>query len=213
VPRVCFVIDSVTKTEYMNLLSGYRESLEKPPALSRVARMKRACRSALESVGIFEKTSIRDAVGAPLSTAHPVLDVRFLEFCIEAARYMSKGYAIGPGDGQEYFYPYTEVSLYSEIRGEIEQYDGWNKLTMRIAPHAHAEEVSDIPIYAHLRTLRALTRDRSVSALLNRLTLWLALFVCSAHYCRKVVVCHPKTGERKVLESAFLQSMARHVSM
>ncbi|OGZ05759.1 MAG: hypothetical protein A3C93_00635 [Candidatus Lloydbacteria bacterium RIFCSPHIGHO2_02_FULL_54_17] len=208
-PPLHFVIDSITEVDYRKLLEGYRNSFDTPPhPLSLVARVK----NILWSLNFLRKKT--DAPQEDLRMyrgLHPVFDTRFLEFCVIVANYMSRGYVIGPGDGKDFFYAYDEVTLWGSVRGEFENYDGWNKLVTKIAPHAYDEEIPDIPTRAHLRTLQALSRDPSLSQLLNRLALWFLYFACSVQYCREIVAFHPKTGDQQVLDTCFFKTLAPHL--
>ncbi len=216
-PLVRFVINSVTEPEYQSLMKGYRAARDapppRPPFVGRVRRAIVRIVSSLPLVGRKIGVAATENEKQVYCGPHPVLDPRFLEFCITVAQYMSSGYAVGPGDGNEFFYSYDMVTLSGHVPGEIENYDGWNKLITRIAPHSYSEEIPDIPTHAHLRTLRALTHDVSISALVNRLALWLSYFVVSTHYCHKIVACRPKTGDMKVLDTRFFRSFAQHMSL
>lgn len=217
-PRVHFVISSVPESEYRSTMKGYCDARDlPPPPLPPVASMKRAIAriiSSLRSIRNSNGKTAPSAVEGPIYRGeHPILDPRFLAFCISAAQYLSRGYAIGPGDGKDFFYAYNEVSLSGLVHEVIENHDGWNRLIMPIAPHAYDEEIPDIPTYAHLLILQMLTRDPSVSRVLNRLALWLSYFVYSIHYCHKIIVYHPSTKDKKVLDTHFLQAFAQHMKI
>jgi hypothetical protein len=138
-------------------------------------------------------------------SASPLVDPEFLLFALLVAEHMHRGYEVGHVGGAGAFVPYSECSLSSFVPNTI-SLDG--RYTLCITPHKHHVEVGDIPEYARLLKLKRLTRDVSLAALFNRLALWLYLFVQVYHYGWKIVLCHPRTGERKELTSIFFSKFS-----
>jgi hypothetical protein len=138
-------------------------------------------------------------------SASPLVDPQFLLLSILVVEYMRRGYQVGHMGGSGVFVHYKECSLATFVLNTITISE---RYVLSITPHKHCIEVSDIPEYARLLKLKSLTRDASLPALLNRLALWLYLFVQAYHYDWKVVLHHPETGDKKEMTSSFFSKFS-----
>ncbi len=202
-PRVYFTISSISLPTFDTVTAGYHKQVDEKKSSIRLRAaflftcVKSLCRERkLPQKVIPTKT--------PRSIS-PIIDPQFLLFAILVAEYMRQGYQVGHMGGSGAFVHYAECSLATFVTSTIQLGE---RHTLSITPHKHSVEVSDIPEYARLLKLKSLTRDASLSALLNRLALWLYLFVQVYHYGWKIVLYHPKTNDKKELSNIFFSKFS-----
>lgn len=203
-----FTISSISKPTFDIVTEGYHKqedlrAYRMPTRITiRLKRLATLCRERLSPTKAYALKRLR--------SVSPLVDPEFLLFALRVAEHMHRGYEVGHVGGAGAFVPYAECSLSAFVPDTI-TLEG--RYTLCITPHKHQVEIGDIPEYARLLKLKRLTRDVSLAALLNRLALWLYLFVQVYHYGWKIVLCHPITGEQKELTSIFFSKFAADMAL
>lgn len=207
-PRVHFTISSVSEPTFAILTQGYHRQdgdRQTTGVGAQIIFLWKCINSVCRRRKLPQKAT---AQKTPRSVS-PLIDPQFLLFALLVTDYLRRGYQAGHMGGSGAFVPYKECTLSSSVPNTIMLGQVW---VLPITPHKHVVDIGDIPEYARLLKLKQLTRDTSVSALLNRLALWLYLFVHAYHYGWKLVLYHPKTEDRKVLSSAFFAKFSHDMS-
>lgn len=185
-----FAIRSISRYEYEALAWAYHTTF-----LREDEERARSWRSRF--LGWFRKVFVRiKRKPEPASTRmeffptycewHPVLDPRFLAFCIEIAELLALGYTIGRGNGTTLFFPDEAISLSPHVPDSTIIYVAGTKIRAG-DPEQFEVEVPDMPTLQLLRRFASFTGDRDISATVNHLAYWLNMFAY-AHYSSRLVV-------------------------
>jgi len=203
-PRVYFTISSISRPLFGIISDGYHKEKRE----TKMTKFReRVIFLLIHFKNVFRKHPSPQSAHIAKTTRSisPLVDPEFLAFATAVAEYLRKGYAVGHLGGAGTLVPYAECSLSPCVQNTI-SLD--TRYVLSIAPHRYAVDVGDIPEYAQLLKLKSLTRDTSLSSLLNRLALWLYLFVQIHHYGWRVVLYHPETGDKKEMTSGFFSKFS-----
>lgn len=204
-PRIYFSINTISEAHFKTITNGYHGLVEQVPE----SFLKRSLTGVKY---LFRKKppmalSMMESSVERARSAYPMLDPHFLMFTMLVIAYVHKGYAIGHVSNGRFMAHHEIVrrGLPSEALHLNDRYE----LARPI--HKYSAMINDIPEYARLKKLQKLTGDASLSALLNRLTLWLYHFVEMHQYEWAIAVKHPKTHDIKILTSPFFAKFPKEM--
>ena len=208
-PRVYFTITSISEASFRILTEGYHKRDDEV-----VENFTKRTLAKIKS--FFGRELPKKQRVSPCSSVentraqYPVLDPQFLLFTMLIVGYLNKGSHIGHF-GNALFMPYHDECSLGGISSGVLLWNG--KYVLHREAHKYSVEVNDIPEYGRLKKLQQMTNDASLSALLNRLVLWLHLFVEINHYGWSIAVKHPKTNDLKILSNPFFLKFSKETAL
>lgn len=209
-PRVYFSISSVPEQTFARVTEGYHRTEDDVKKITGIRPRIIFWFNCFKTLCQERRLPQKVITPKPPRSTSPLVDPQFLLFALCVAEHLSLGYQVGHMGGSGTFVPYIECSLASFVPSTIKIDE---RYALSITPHTHSVEIGDVPEYAQLLKLKQLTRDPSLSLLLNRLALWLYFFVLAYHYGWKIVLYHPKTGNRKEPTSTFFSKFWSEMSL
>ncbi len=205
-PRIYFSINSISEAHFKTITNGYHGLVEQIP--------ENFLKRSLTGVKyLFRKKTTQNVLSMMESnvgrarSAYPILDPHFLLFAMLVIAYVHKGYLVGHVNSER-FNAHHEVTRRALPTSALLIND---QFIVHRPVHKHSAMINDIPEYARLRKLQKLTGDASLSALLNRLTLWLYHFVEMRQCGWEIAVRHPKTNDIKILSSPFFAKFPKEM--
>ncbi len=216
-PRLHFSITSLPPQLFKMLTEGYHhptvEEIPRGAVRFFVYKLKRwgstlrhALKQATQTRSFFSVEKSKEHYRA----VYPMFDPQFLLFAVLVAEHVNKGFEIGNQDGRGAFAAFDDFNF---SRDPPDIFMVTETQGLRIVPHRYYADVGDIPEHALLKKLQQMTRDKSLSALVNRLSLWMYLFVGATYYGWPIAAKHKQTKELKMLTSPFFKKFSKSMSL